>query len=205
MNALSFITPLASEIGCRLLQSDPTTLERLGELDGKVIALDFESTDVTFYMFPTPAGIRLCHEWDGDVDVHMKGTPAELIKMGMAARSPVTPGKINIKIEGDLHVGQEFKKILDDMQIDWEELLSQHIGDIAAYHASSFLRGLHKRVGEAVKTVANNSSEYLRYEAGLLPADWRVDEFVDGVDKIREDVDRMAMRVERLLRNQSNK
>lgn len=199
MSALSFITPLLSEVGSRLLQSDPTTLERLGELDGKVIALDFESTDVTLYMFPTLAGIRLRNEWDGEIDVHMKGTPAELLKMGVAGKSPITPGKINVKLEGDLHVGQQFKKILDEMQIDWEELLSQHVGDSAAHHTSRFVRGMHKRIREAVKVTAMNTSEYLRFEAEILPADWRVKEFIDDVDKIREDVDRMAIRVERLL------
>ena len=164
MNALSFITPFVSEIGCRLLQTDPTTLDRLAELDGKVIALDFESTDITFFMFPTPAGIRLRNEWDGEVDVHMKGTPSELVKMGMANKTPVTPGKINMKIEGDLHVGQQFKKILDDMQIDWEELLSQHIGDIAAHHAfhgeSPYLfdhhRPSHKVIGVGTAVCLRN-------------------------------------------------
>jgi len=203
MSTLSFFTPFASDIGSRLLQSDPTTLERLGKLDGKVIALDFESTDVTLYMFPSEAGIRLRNEWDGEIDVHMKGTPSEMLKMGMANKAPVTPGKINIKLEGDLHVGQQFKKILDDMQIDWEELLSQHVGDIAAYHASRFLRGAHKRMREVVKTTAMDSSEYLRFEAEILPVDWRVNEFIDDVDLIREDVDRMAMRVDRLVRNQT--
>ncbi|GMR06745.1 MAG: hypothetical protein BMS9Abin25_1366 [Gammaproteobacteria bacterium] len=203
MSALSFITPCVSEIGCRLLQSDPTTLERLGELDGKVIALDFESTDFTLYMFPSLTGILLRNEWNGEIDVHMKGTPSELLKMGMANKAPVTPGKINIKLEGDLHVGQQFKKILDDMQIDWEDLLSQHIGDIAAYHTSRFVRGIHERIRETIKTTAMNSSEYLRFEAEILPADWRVDEFIDDVDRIREDIDRMAMRVERLLKNQT--
>ncbi len=202
MTALSTITPFVSEIGCRLLQSDPTTLQRLGELDGKVIALDFESTGITLYMFPGPAGIRLCSEWDGDVDVHMRGTPSELLKMGLAGKAPVTPGKINIKLEGDLHVGQQFKKILDDMQIDWEDILSRYIGDSAAFHTAKFLSGLHGRFREAVKTTAKNASEYLRYEAEVQPADWRIDEFIDDVDKIREDVDRMSMRVERLHRNQ---
>ncbi len=89
------------------------------------------------------------------------------------------------------------------MQIDWEELLSQHIGDTAAYHTSRFVRDMHNRIREAVKTAATNSSEYLRYEAKILPADWRVDEFINDVDKVREDVDRMTMRVERLLRNQT--
>ena len=199
MTALSFITPLVSEIGCKLLQSDTATLDRLAALDGKVIALDFESTDITFYMFPSAAGIRLRNEWDGEVDVHMKGEPAELFKMGLAGKSPVTPGKIHVKFEGDLHIGQQFKKILDDMQIDWEELLSQRIGDSAAYHASQLLRGMRRRLKETVRTSATNSSEYLRFEAGLLPADWRVEEFVNDVDKIREDVDRLSKRVERLL------
>jgi ubiquinone biosynthesis protein UbiJ len=89
------------------------------------------------------------------------------------------------------------------MQIDWEELLSQHIGDIAAHHASRFLRSLHMRVNEAIKTTANNGSEFLRFEAELLPANWRVSEFIDDVDSIREDVDRLTMRVERLLRSQA--
>ena len=204
MNALSFITPLVSEIGCKLLQSDPATLERLAALDGKVIALDFESTDVTFYMFPGAAGIRLQNDWEGEVDVHMKGEPAELMKMGMAGKSPLTPGKISVKIEGDLHVGQQFKKILDDMQIDWEELLSRRIGDSAAYHASQLLRGIHRRFNEAIRTTATNSSEYLRFEAGLLPTDWRVTEFINNVDRLREDADRLTKRVERLLNSSSH-
>jgi len=131
----------------------------------------------------------------------MKGTPSELLKMGMANKAPVTPGKINIKLEGDLNIGQQFKKILDDMQIDWEELLSQNIGDTAAYHTSRLVRGMHKRMREVVKTTAMNSSEFLRFEAEILPADWRVEEFINNVDGIREDVDRMAMRIERLVRN----
>ncbi len=202
MSALSFITPFISEAGCQLLQSDPTTLERLGELDGKVIALDFESTGLTLYMFPTLAGIRLRNDWDGEIDVHMKGTPSELLKMGLAGKTPITPGKINIKLEGDLHVGQQFKKILDDMQIDWEELLSQHIGDIAAHHTSRFISGIHKRIRNAIKATATNGSEYLRFEAEILPAAWRIDEFIAEVDEIREDVDRLSMRVQRLHKNQ---
>ena len=61
MNALSFISPIINEIGSHVLGTDPTTLQRLGELDGKVIALEFEGTDVHLYMFPSAGGIRLQH------------------------------------------------------------------------------------------------------------------------------------------------
>ena len=198
MNALSMITPFISELGSRLMSTDPTTLERLGELDGKVIALDFEGTDLCFYLFPSAGGIRIREEWDGNVDVHMIGKPSELMKMGLAGKTPVTPGKISMRIEGDLHVGQQFKKVLDDMQIDWEELLSQHIGDTAAYHTSRLVREVGSRLRDALKAAARDGSEYLRFETEILPVDWRVKEFLDDVDRLRQDVDRMEMRINRL-------
>lgn len=198
MNALSMITPFISELSSRLMSTDPTTLERLAELDGKVIALDFEGTDMCVYLFPTAGGIHIREEHEGDVDVHMIGRPSELMKMGMAGKSPVTPGKIHMRIEGDLHVGQQFKKILDNMQIDWEELLSQHIGDTAAYHTGRLVREIGSRLRNAIKTAAQDGSEYLRYETEVLPVDWRVKEFLDDVDRLRQDVDRMEMRINRL-------
>jgi ubiquinone biosynthesis protein UbiJ len=198
MNAVSTLAPIISELGSRLMATDPTTLERLGELNGKVIALDFEGTGMSVYLLPSAGGIHLRETWDGEVDVHMIGKPTELIKMGMAGKTPVTPGRINMKIEGDLHVGQQFKKILDDMQIDWEELLAQHIGDTAAYHAGRAAREIGSRLRGALKTAAEGSSEYLRFETGVLPVDWRVREFLDDVDRLRQDVDRLEMRINRL-------
>ena len=196
---ISLLAPIASEIGGRLLQTDPTTLKRLAELEGKVISLDFSGTDIHIFMFPSADGIRLADDWDGEVDVHMTGKPFDLIKMGASGKAPVTPGKVNVRIEGDLHVGQQFKKILDDMQIDWEELLSQYIGDIAAHHGSNLIRSIGSHVRQAVISTAQNASEYVRYEARMIPADWRVEEFIDDVDKLREDVDRISIRIDRLL------
>lgn len=196
----SLLAPVANRLGSRLLQTDPVTLERLAALEGKVISLEFEGTDFHLYMFPTATGILLQDSWDGEVDVHMQGKPSELLKMGMAGKTSVTPGKINVRFQGDLHVGQAFKKILDDMKIDWEELLSQYVGDIAAYHASRLMRGARAHVREAIINTARNGSEYARFEAGLLPADWRVEEFINDVDKLRDDVDRLSIRIDRLLK-----
>jgi ubiquinone biosynthesis protein UbiJ len=128
----------------------------------------------------------------------MIGKPSELMKMGLAGKTPVTPGKISMRIEGDLHVGQQFKKVLDDMQIDWEEMLSRYIGDTAAYHTGRLVREVGSRLRDAVKAAARDGSEYLRFETEVLPVDWRVNEFLDDVDRLRQDVDRMEMRVNRL-------
>ena len=198
MTALSMITPFVSELGSQLMSTDPATLDRLAELDGKVIALDFEGTGMCVYLFPSAGGIRVREAWDGEVDVHMIGKPSELMKMGMAGKTPVTPGKIKLRIEGDLHVGQQFKKILDDMQIDWEELLARYIGDTAAYHTGRILREVGGHLRHAVQTTLRDGSEYLRYESEVLPARWRVKEFLDDVDRLRQDVDRLEMRINRL-------
>jgi ubiquinone biosynthesis protein UbiJ len=201
MSDLSLITPLINELSSHLLSTDPTTLERLAKLQGKVIALELEATDIKLYMLPGAGGIELLQDWDGAVDVHMIGKPSELIKMGLAAKSPLTPGRISLRIEGDLHVGQQFKRILDDMQIDFEELLSRFIGDSAAYHAGRLARSVGRRIAYMARSAADDGSEYLRFEAEILPADWRVREYIDAVDRLRDDVDRLAMRVDRLRRS----
>ena len=41
-------------------------------------------------------------------------------------------------------------------------------------------------------------SEYLRFEIDMLPDDLFVDEFSKEVDRLREDVDRFAQRVNKL-------
>jgi len=200
MSALSPLYPLATEIGNRLLASDPTTLGRLASLDGKVIALEFEGTDLCLYMLPNAGGIRLREDWDGEVDVHMIGRPAELLKMGLAARSPVTPGRIKLRIDGDLHVGQEFKRILDDLDIDWDGLLARVIGDTAAYHTGRLVREMARQLREGARNLGREGSEYLLNEAELLAPRRRVREHLDAVDRLRQDVDRLAARVQRLAR-----
>ena len=57
------------------------------------------------------------------------------------------------------------------------------------------LRGWGRRVSAVVSA---NSTEYLQHELGALPPSHVVERFLHDVDILREDADRLAVRVERL-------
>ena len=83
------------------------------------------------------------------------------------------------------------------MDIDWEEYLSQIIGDIAAHKVGHFVRDMSQLAKASARTIGLDISEYLRYEKEALLDQTELDEFNHAVDKVRNDVERLQKRIER--------
>ena len=103
-----------------------------------------------------------------------------------------------IQVEGDTDLGQAFNELLSSVDIDWEELLSRAVGDIAAHQIGNTLRGARRWAQRAGKSLSLDTTEYLQEEAGHLPTRVEVDRFLDDIDTYRSDVDRLEARIQRL-------
>lgn len=183
----------------KVLSLDETSLISLGELVGKVVEIDIVHTEIKLFIFVSAQGIKLASEYTGDVDVSIKGTPSALFGMMNAEKAGVDP----IEIKGDIIFAQKFQSILKKMEVDWEEYLSQIIGDIAAHKMANLLRGMSQLMGASVRTIGLDISEYLRYEKELLLDKSELDTFNHAVDVIRDDVERLAKHVERLRKERT--
>ncbi len=184
------------------LRLDPETLERLGRLQGKVIAIELRGPDITFYALPGRYGLRLQSHWEDEVDTTISGTPLAMTRLGLGDSSRALFSG-DVTITGDVETGQRFKRILDDMEIDWEEQLSRFTGDLIAHRTGDLVRdGLDwgRRVLESLR---EDISEYLQEESRILPARAEVSRFMDEVDRLRDDVARLEARVQRLQRRLS--
>jgi ubiquinone biosynthesis protein UbiJ len=89
------------------------------------------------------------------------------------------------------------------VEIDWEEYLSQFVGDIVSHKIGNFLRRVSRFAKESGKTIGMDISEYLRYEKQALLDKSEVDEFNQAVDEVRDDVERLQKRLERLEKEKS--
>jgi len=180
------------------LRLDPVTVARLDELSGKVVGIELKGLGMRFYVLPQSGRVCLYQHYAGDPDTLLQGTPLALLRMG----STREPSRVlfggEVKISGDVALGQRFKAILDDMEVDWEEQLSRLTGDIVAHQLGSLVRGALGWVRRERRVLAADLSEYLREEARLLPTRDEVDELLDGVDTLRADTDRLEARVRRL-------
>lgn len=194
------MTPAAIAAGVETLLNsaiklDPEISPRLAALDGSVIAIDLEGLTWTFYLLPSAQGIQVLEYYAGVPTVHIRGEPLALLRQWRSQRMDN-----DVRVEGDAAIGREFQRVLANLDVDWEEQFSKWVGDAAAHQISRFLRGVRDWRRHASDILLRDGAEFLQQEKRVLPSRYAVEQFLSGVDTLREDVDRLAARVERLRR-----
>lgn len=183
----------------KVLSLDEETVALLATLAGNVIEIDVLDTEFRMFILPSGKGVTLETDYEGKADVAIKGTPSALL--GMISAEKIGAG--DVEINGNVELAKKFQSILRDVEIDWEEYLSKFVGDIAAHKIGNFLRRVSRFAKESGKTIGMDISEYLRYEKEALLDKSEVDEFNQAVDNIRDDVERLQKRLERLEKENS--
>lgn len=179
------------------LALDPKTLERLGRLQGRVIAIELRGTGIRLLLQPEQNGLRLMGHYDGTVDTTLRGAPFALLRMS-TGRTGEGLFKGGVEIEGDVELGQQIQRVFEKLDIDWEEHLSRLTGDIIAHQVGNTVRNLLNWGERSAEHLAQDTADYLQEEAEILPLPWEVEEFLERVDALRSDVDRLEARVKRL-------
>ncbi len=182
----------------RLLEMDTETAARLGELSGRVIAIEVSGTNFSFLLAPESGALRLHGVDSMKPDVSIRGRPLELLRH-VAARGTGRSGG-HIEIAGDVEVAQKFQQILSRLEPDWEEELSQWVGDTAARKLRRGANAILQFGREARQSLSFSMSEYLRYERQVLVDRPMAEAFVRSVDDLRDDAERMQARLARLDR-----
>ena len=194
---VAYIEKLQTVIN-KTLRLDEYTTKELGELTGKVISIEFINTRLVLYLFPSEQGIEIRTEYDDDINVRIRGTPTALYGMVAAKRRDNTTSPGNMEIIGDVGLGQRFQAILMNIDIDWEELLSHRVGDTVAHMICNIFKGGRKYTTDVQQTIAMDISEYLKYEKDILPDRTVINELVSAIDMMRNDVERLRMRLRKL-------
>ncbi len=182
------------------LRTDPETLSRLGVLQGWVVAVDLLGLQTSVFVLPTEYGIRLQPQYEGPVHVRIRGTLLALLALVTDRGRQQLTFSGDVEISGDLSLSQHLQALIRGLDVDWEELLSQRVGDVAARQLGNVLRRIGGWGKQAQKTFESDVSEFLRHEVRLLPQRSEVEGFLDSVDTLRADADRLEQRLQRLQR-----
>ena len=182
---------------------DPVTRERLAELHGRTVGVEVLGIGLTLFLAADEAGrLQVLGALEGEPDCWLRGTPFDLLRAGDHDKSADQLFSQRVRIEGDSGLAHRFGAILGDIDIDWEEQLSRLSGDMVAHEVGSAARAARDYGQRAGRTAEQNLKEYLQEEARLVPTRYEVQEFLDAVDGLRDDVERLAARVERLRARQ---
>ena len=167
------------------------------QLDGRVMSLTVEGTPLAFYFRADGGRLAIATRHDGPADASLSGTPIALLALaGPKAEGALRQG--GVRIEGDAEVAQKFRDLLEQAQPDFEEELARVLGDVAARRFANVARGVLDWGRKAAGSLTGSVVEYLQEEGRDLPTRVEVDEFLDGVDRLRDDTDRFEAKLSRL-------
>jgi len=180
-----------------VLKQDPETLKKFSALQGKVIAFELSELDFTVYLFPHNEGVQVEYLYQGEADTILQGSPLAFIKMSLGdSTDSFFSGDIRIK--GDIELGQKFQRILTQLDLDWEEWLSHYSGDLIAFKAGSLVRSVSSWGKDALKILELDARDYLQEEGQLTPHSHELNDFAEDISQLRDDTARLEARVLRL-------
>ena len=180
-----------------VLKKDPETLKKFSTLQGKVIAFELNELDLTLYLFPHSEGVQVQYLYDGQADTTLQGSPLAFINMSLGdSTESFFSGEV--RINGDIELGQHFKRILDQLDLDWEEWLSEYSGDLVAFKTGSLIRNLNSWGKDTLKILKLDASEYLQDEGQLTPHPVEIEDFANNISQLRDDTARLEARISRL-------
>ena len=134
---------------------------------------------------------------DSAADATISGSlPAllHLFKSGANRES----GRPAAQIRGDAEIADRYRELFVLAQPDPEEELSRWIGDFPARRLSKLAERALEFARRAVRTAGENIAEYLQEEGRDLVNKTELEEFLRGVDELREASDRIEARLGRL-------
>ena len=133
------------------------------------------------------------------VNATIAGSPFALLQLaaprgGVSSKIRHTPAQVR----GDAEIANLYRQLFAMARPDMEEELSRIVGDLAARRLSQFARQTAAWVRRARRTAGENIAEYLQEESRDLVNKTELEEFLQGVDMLRETADRVEARIARL-------
>ena len=140
--------------------------------------------------------IRIERSTGAAADASISAGPFSLLALAAGASQPLP--QTGASISGDSDVAQKFSELLGLLRPDPEEELALLVGDAPAHHLGRLARAAAGFAQHAARTAVTNVAEYLAHERRDLVPRSEARQLLDGVDALRDDVDRFEARLEHL-------
>ncbi|MEX1031747.1 MAG: hypothetical protein WDZ30_00160 [Cellvibrionaceae bacterium] len=189
------------------LRYDPGSRQALGKLDGQVLAVETTQPSATFYLIPRldspeTESLGVQSYWEGEVSARLKGSPPALASL--LKSEGLNLAEAGVEVFGNTGLLIEWQRIARNLDIDWEEAISQILGDVVGHEAATRLRGFSAWLDGRKATFERLLGEYLSEELKATPARAELEKYYRDVDQLRLATDRLVARIDALAARQAD-
>lgn len=147
----------------------------------------------------------LITDYDGSTqaDCTLKAPPATLANLLLTQQQQLLQ-QDQVELTGDPLVLKTFSKLGEQLDIDWEELLSKYVGDAVAYATMQQAKRGQTATSEVAANLSDDLRDYLQDELALLAPKAMMESFLSHVTDTTLQCDRLTARIARLERQRSS-
>lgn len=148
-----------NDLFCAALE---TGLNKLQELDGsskkqrkklaeRVIAITFKEFNKSLYFVISEQQIDILSSFDGSTDCTIQLSVFALndLKNNQKLTMLIREGQLDVI--GDIQLAQQFAQLITTMDIDWEALLANKIGDVLAHKLCYLVSKGHQQINRQLQ------------------------------------------------------
>jgi ubiquinone biosynthesis protein UbiJ len=175
-----------------VLRSTPVAMERLRKHAGRTAVFHVGPVTLAFTIQTTGELTPALPGVSRDLEVRI----SPFLLPRLAAHDEAAYREIGMK--GDMELAHEVSFLARHLTWDFEEDLSKVFGDIAAHRMAEGARGLARWTRDAGLRTAQGAAEYWTEESPLIASRVKVEDYVREVSELRDAVERLEKRIERL-------
>ena len=182
------------------LSLDDASASKIQALHGKVLEIIISPLNVHFFIRFMHQELQLLASHNEPPDTIIHSSPLGLIRLSVLPASKVRSlFNDTIKMSGDVALGQDVKRLFDELDIDWEGHLAHFTGDVVAHQIGSFMRKGLAFKQQISSSMRHNITAYVQDEQRLLPPREEINDFFKDVDEASLRVERLAAHINQLL------
>lgn len=186
---------VAEKLSRNLIALDPACKPALQRLQGKQLALTIRDLKLTLVLSASQDRL-LFNQHEDAADCKISADISTLRQLGDPSQLTRLIKSDALQIEGDLHVAQLFSQFVQQLNPDWQQALSQYVGDALAHKISKVLTQLQLYVQHKSAKLTQLQVELAQDELLLTPSRLEAEQFYQQLRDLQAKVE--------LLRRQLN-
>ncbi len=190
------------------LKYDPASRHALTSIDGTVLLLKSHSPSVNMSIQVREDTIGFfCVPKDElnnfTSDVQLEGELEDLIALTFTSQHSLS--NTNVKVSGKISTISKFQEIFEQLDIDWEDALTEYLGTVPGHQLAQIIRAFTKWSNYQKKSIQNKLPDYLTEELKIIPGKAEFELFVKQVEQLRSATDRIEARILRIQKHLINR
>jgi len=196
----SIATALASGLETAInaaLRYDPGTRGQLSKLAGKTLAIDASAPDFELFLSVSNNTLLVsAHGEQEHVTTMLSGSCTNIFTLLLKEEANLTGS--GVSVSGKIGLLGDYQHVFAQLDIDWEDALSDVIGDLPAHHIASAGGALLGWLTPRVREFPNRFSEFVTEELRLAPSRAEAEAFNLALTDIRQRSERLEARLQQL-------